>query len=285
MTGILEYSCTIACENSSLPACVFNRNNRCLPSIIPCIGFAEPPRSKTETSAKQMAHIMKIAQNHTLYNRIKNKGFTPAHVAEVGVHEPESSNIYRFIQDGIRTTLVEPEPTAIAHIKHHFSEKKNVTLHECAACDEDGEIELISMGPSTFLGNLPASPALVNDHYTPDEKDKFTVQGKRFDRIDDGTIEVLSVDTEGSEWYAIKHLVSRPSVISVETHGAAYLNPYLDEIRKWMQTERYAVWYKTKTDTVFVKTSAWKRSAIESLGLILMNLKISLRRARKRRFH
>ena len=45
-----------------------------------------------------MAH----ARNDTLYRRVTRKGLLPAHVAEVGVHQPESSNVYRFIQDGVR---------------------------------------------------------------------------------------------------------------------------------------------------------------------------------------
>ena len=64
-----------------------------------------------------MAH----ARNDTLYRRVTRKGLLPAHVAEVGVHHPESSNVYRFIQDGVRATLVEPEPEAIAQIKQHFA--------------------------------------------------------------------------------------------------------------------------------------------------------------------
>lgn len=224
---------------------------------------------------------MKTAQNHTLYERILLKRFNPAHVAEVGVHEPESSNIYGFILDGVRATLVEPEPDAISHIKEHFSGKENVTLHECAACDEEGEIELISNGPSTFVGGLPSSPALVNDQYEVKESDRFTVPAKTFDSLDDGSIDVLSIDTEGSEWYVVKHLVSRPAVISIETHGAAYINPFLNEILAWMQKEQYSVWYKTKTDTVFARKSSWTRTLSETFALLLMSCRIFIRRTRK----
>ena len=224
---------------------------------------------------------MKIAQNNTLYDRIHLKGFTPTHVAEVGVHEPESSNIYGFIMDGVKTTLVEPEPEALQHIKQHFEGRENVTLHECAACDFDGEIELISNGPSTFVGDLPSSPALVNDAFVPKESDRFTVPAKKFDTIDDGSIDILSIDTEGSEWYVIKHLISRPQVISVETHGAAYLNPYYTEINEWMTREGYTVWYKTKTDTVYVLKSAWTRSMTDSVALASMTCRNFVRRTRK----
>ena len=45
-----------------------------------------------------------------LYRRLKAKGLRPSHVAEIGVWHPQTSNIYQYIQDGIRTTLVEPGP-------------------------------------------------------------------------------------------------------------------------------------------------------------------------------
>jgi hypothetical protein len=59
-----------------------------------------------------------------------------------------------------------------------------------------------------------------------------------FDRLDDGSIDLISIDTEGSEWFVLKYITSRPDVISIETHGAAYTNPYLDEIQRWMREKR-----------------------------------------------
>ena len=43
-------------------------------------------------------------------------------------------------------------------------------------------------------------------------------------------IDLLSVDTEGCEWFVLQTLRSRPAVISIETHGGLYLNPHRDEI-------------------------------------------------------
>lgn len=226
--------------------------------------------------------MMTTAQNDTLYERVTRKGLHPQHVAEVGVHQPESSNVYRFIRDGIRTTLVEPEPDAVEQIRQHFAECDHVTLHICAMCDAAGEIELFRKGPSTFVGTLPESPALVNDGYVPAPEDRFSVRASTFDTVDDGSIDLLSVDTEGSEWYVIKHLVSRPTVISVETHGGAYVNPFLSDIESWMEQEDYCPWYKGKTDTVYVRPQVIPLSLAERVNLAWMNTRIRLRRARKR---
>lgn len=169
--------------------------------------------------------MKKLLNDKSLFERIAETNFKPAHVAEVGVYKPQTSNIYHFIKAGIKTTLVEPDPKSILQIKEHFSGHNNVTLHEVAIFDRTGEIELVQREASTFVSELKASPAILNDNYQVNETDKFVVQAMPFDKIDDGTIDLLSVDVEGAEWYVLKTMQSRPIVISLETHGAAYINP------------------------------------------------------------
>ena len=125
-------------------------------------------------------------------------------------------------------------------------------------------------------------PALANDGYVPDPSDRIRVNASTFNTLDDGTIDVLSVDTEGSEWWVIKHLVSRPAVVSVETHGGAYVNPFLAEIETWMKEQGYRLWYKGKTDSVYLREEALSISAVEQIQLAYMSVRIRLRRARKR---
>jgi Methyltransferase FkbM domain len=102
---------------------------------------------------------------------------------------------------------------------------------------------------------LNASPAIVNDKYKVNEENTFAVPCRKFSEIDDGTIDLISIDIEGSEWYVIKHMVSRPNVISIETHGKYYTNPFIKEIESWMNQENYTIWYKDLSDTVFIKNS------------------------------
>ncbi|MDQ7057245.1 MAG: FkbM family methyltransferase, partial [Ghiorsea sp.] len=92
----------------------------------------------------------------------------------------------------------------------------------------------------------------VNDGCKVSESDSFIAEAKRFNEIDDGTIELLSIDTEGSEWFVIKNMISRPSVIPIETHGGTYTNPYLSEIQQWLSKNHYQLWYKDKSDSVYV---------------------------------
>ncbi len=226
--------------------------------------------------------MKKFLDRNSLFNRVNERGFKPSHVAEVGVYKPQTSNIYDFIKAGVRTTLVEPDPKSIAQIKEHFAGLQNIKLHEVAVFDREGEIELIQREASTFVSELKDSPAICNDSYQARNEDKFVVKCVTFDKIDDGSIDLLSVDVEGSEWYILKNLQSRPAVISLETHGAAYLNPNLDDINTWMKNNGYKVWYKNSSDTVFVKPSVIEITAADKTALKLANLYLKFNRFRKR---
>jgi FkbM family methyltransferase len=193
------------------------------------------------------------------------------------------SNILDFIiKDKVRTTLVEPDPKSIAAIRTYFRDYPNVGLLPYAAFDHHGTLDLVQRNASTFVSTLPYSPALVNDNYHIRQEDRFTVECRRFDELDDSSIDLLSVDTEGSEWYVIQYLKSRPRVISVEMHGKSYLNPFYTEIADWMTREGYEKWYMDKTDIVFYKKGVFAVTGAEKLELSLMAAAVRFRRARKR---
>ncbi len=217
-----------------------------------------------------------------LYKKLSARGFNPEHVAEVGVFHPLTSNIYPWIMQDIRCSLVEPDPKSIRQIKEHFSRQTNITLYEVALFDREGTIELVQREASTFVSELSSSPAIVNDGYIIQEQDKFTVECKTFDQIDDGTIDLLSLDMEGAEWFAIKHIASRPRVIAIETHGATYVNPYLAQIIEWMRNNNYHIWFKTGTDSVFVKEGVFDVSFGDKISLAWKNLCLFCHCLRKR---
>jgi methyltransferase, FkbM family len=218
----------------------------------------------------------------TIYRKCKSKNLSFKHVCEVGVYLPPTSNILDFINDNIKTTLVEPDPKNIRAIHEFFKGRTNITLFPVAVFDYNGTLELVQREASTYVGSLKASPALINDHYVPDEKDKFTVECKKFDDIDDGTIELLSIDTEGCEWYVLKNLKSRPLVISIETHGKSYINPFYNEITAWIKANNYSIWYKDDSDTVYFKTGQFQLSLKEKILLLVKDFSLSLRRTKYR---
>jgi FkbM family methyltransferase len=212
---------------------------------------------------------MNTSENKLIYRRLSQKGFKPSHVAEVGVYLPETSNILDYIKQGIRTTLVEADPRYVAAIREYFGHRYPITLHPVAVFDSEGSLELINRAASTFASVLESSPALVNDAYQKQDADKFTVPAKRFDSLDDGTIDLLSIDIEGCEWYVLKYMKSRPAVISVETHGKRYINPFINEITDWMVQNGYELWYKDSSDSVYIRSGLFPVTTTDRWGLLI----------------
>jgi len=215
-----------------------------------------------------------------LYSKVTCKGYSPSHVAEVGVWHPINSNISRFIDEGIKTTLVEPDPESIQLIKKQL-DGKNVFLHEVAACDFNGKVDLYQRKESSFVCSLPGSPAIINDDYEVSTTDRFTADAQIFSEIDDGTIDLISIDIEGSEWFVIKHMVSRPAIISIETHGGMYTNPYIHELEEWMQSNSYTLWYKDRSDSVFVLSNIIHVGLTDKIRLYVSNLLIKFRSTKR----
>jgi len=206
--------------------------------------------------------------NDTLFLRCKEKNIHTSHVCEVGVYLPETSNILGFIREGIRATLVEADPYINRKLNEYFSSFPQVRIVENAVYFENKLLEFCRAEASTFVREIPMSPALANDKFDVKKANTFTVEAKRFDEIDDGTIDILSIDTEGCDWYVLQSMTSRPTVISIETGIKKYSNPFLKEIRNWMLTFGYEIWYRDGSDTVYVKNNS-----------ITLNLQEKVRRA------
>lgn len=203
-----------------------------------------------------------------IYKRLKSRGLKFNHVCEVGVYLPQTSNIINFIKDGVRATLVEADPETVEKIKKYFSGYA-VHVEPVAVWDTSGTITLSKAAASTFVTQLEVSPAIINDKYQVSDSNTFEVPCKVFSEIDDGTIDLLSVDIEGGEWYVVKHLKSRPKVISIETHGKYYVNPFIKQIEMWMQTENYKVWYKDRSDTIYIKSGLLEPTLGERISTFL----------------
>lgn len=216
-----------------------------------------------------------------LYRKLRERKFYPQHVCEVGVYLPETSNILGFINDGVRATLVEADPVTVEQINAYFK-GKNITVFPYAVWDRNGSINLSKAAASTFVSELQSSPAIENDKYTVKAEDTFEVPCKMFSELDDGTIDLLSIDIEGSEWYVLKHLKSRPKVLSVETHGKYYTNPFMQEIDRWTTANGYAVWYKDGSDTVYVLQDLFAPSLADKLQTLWTEWNIAWKKLKGR---
>ena len=224
---------------------------------------------------------MRFLGKKDLYQKCIKKNLSFSLVCEVGVYYPETSNILGFIKQGIQSMLVEPDTESLSRISQYFVREKNIDIYPYAIYDYNGKLELVQRNASTFAKDLPSSPALVNDNYSIDNKDTFEAECKVFNDIDPGNIELLSVDTEGCEWYVLKNLISRPKIISLETHGKYYTNPFIRELKDWLQVNNYSLWYKTISDSVFYLQDSIHIDRSEKIELFFMNLYILFRKMKR----
>lgn len=211
-----------------------------------------------------------------LYNKLKEKNIFVSNVCEVGVYLPDASAVKEFIEQGVNATLIEADPDYCDAISNRFGKYDNLTVHNIALYDYEGSVELCKRKSSTFLKELNVSPAIVNDNYSKNDGEFFSVNCARFSTIDNGNFDLVSIDIEGAEWFVIKHMVSRPTVLAIETHGKYYINPYLENILAWAKDNHYNVWYKDKSDTVFVRDDLVSVTAFESFMIEFVNIKLKL---------
>lgn len=220
-------------------------------------------------------------------------GLKPRYVMEVGAAHPDTAQVREFIAHGVPAILIEanprlfycldkgfdkgnhettwPNPAPGPYAYPGFGALPHVTLHHAAVYATKGEIDMYECNASSFVGGIQ-SPIKVNNGYVEDDTlagiqgiikgfpyagaAHTRVRSTTIDEFDNGQIDILAVDTEGCEYYALETLASRPKLICLETHGQQYVNPMLNQIVKWMNDNRYAVGGQTESDTLFVREDA-----------------------------
>ena len=142
----------------------------------------------------------------------------PTHVLECSAGESAISKCtHLWMEEADRITLVEPRPEAVATLEADYKDNPKITIIPVAIADEPGKITLMYKNPgqgngSTYVKGV-VSPEIVimKRHF----KHEVEVDAVRFSSIDDGSIDYLIADTEGYEWYILKHILSRPRLIYI----------------------------------------------------------------------
>ena len=160
-------------------------------------------------------------------------------LAEVGVG-PVSMSYGLLVakQPNVHVLLFEPHPIYCEQLRPLVAGRTNVELFEVAIGDEPGKLTLYDEGTSSSLAGV-ASPS--EQHKGAHARKGYEVQVARMSQFDKGDIDLLRIDTEGSEFACLKHLVSRPKQIVVEIYNdlATYINPCLFEISEWAEANGY----------------------------------------------
>lgn len=193
---------------------------------------------------------------------VRDSGVGVTHAVEVGAFNVAYCNLGHYLNDtSIRIQLFEPMPKMFAELVAANAGRKHVTCHNVAIMDEDGPVVMLDKWAGAHVVGI-AAPEVVNLH-TKSAKGfrgktipEVTVEGRVFGPYDDGTIDILTLDMEGCEWFVLKNMSSRPKWISVEMgdHHNPYKNPFSAEINEWMDSHGYK-----KHGTIVDRDTIWSR--------------------------
>lgn len=181
--------------------------------------------------------------------------FDPTHICEVGTHIPDNLHCKDFLNTTTKFSFIDANPQCVSQLKSKYSHLRNINIMQYAIGDYCGKINLYNRwdtpDASAFIEGLPYSPSIINDGYLQKNNDIIVCDCVTFDKIDTQDIDLLFIDIEGAEWFVLKYMLSRPKIISIETHGAKYINPFMDNINNWMEQNKYSIISKDGSDTFY----------------------------------
>lgn len=205
----------------------------------------------------------------------------PRTLIEFGAAHPFSQRLGDFIDAGFKCILVEANPRLHyclskgwdqgdfqltwpvippAPHSHPGLTGKNLQIINAAIAEKNETLTFFEYNASSFVKGI-TSPAIVNNGFDENAPHfSYEVPGMTIDKFDDDEIDVLLADVEGSEWWCLNGLKSRPKLIVLELWGQTgpgetFQNANIDKIASWMRENGYGFAGRDATDGVFVRQS------------------------------
>lgn len=138
-----------------------------------------------------------------------------------------------FRDRATRHIYIEPSSDFAAQSRERYPWAE---IHEVAIAQNYGKANLRAVGQSSYVKGIPWAPIFTDDPARAHRAGKRRVRTVPLSAIDDGTIDLINLDCEGSEWYALNTMVSRPKIIQIEYREENPLNP---QISDWFSTNGY----------------------------------------------
>jgi len=158
-------------------------------------------------------------------------GILPAMtVCECSVGPLEISIAPGFVGKCDRLLLIEPEP----HMAAEAERALNTKVLRVAIDFQPGRRIMVYNNGSSYLKDTWAPTQTGESH--------FLVDAVTFDTLDDGQIDILNLDCEGSEWAALSRMRSEPKLLAIENCDDS---PYYHEICQWIKEHGYIMRWMT----------------------------------------
>ena len=178
--------------------------------------------------------------------------YNPKTIFEIGVGSPYLCRTANMMGGDVNLKLFEPHPDTFNQLKQNYGHFKNLELYNLAIFDFDGFLKFSKDGDSSFVSQV-LSPTKYTSNLTNKVCEEIYVECKSIKNFDNGNIDIALIDTEGSEWFILKEMISRPKLIVIETHNddCGYENENIDLIFDWMSDNNYKLINRDSSDSYF----------------------------------
>lgn len=132
-----------------------------------------------------------------------------------------------------RTILIDPHPRFAREARAAFPWAEVV---EAAVGDTPGEMQLCCAKGASFMEDVPWAPLHKVNRRRAAKAPRTRVKVVTFDTIDDGCIDLLNLDCEGSEWAVVKNMRSRPRFLQIELYPQ---HGHRAELEGWLRDNDY----------------------------------------------
>lgn len=132
-----------------------------------------------------------------------------------------------------RTVMIEPDPVMAANARRNYPWAE---IHQVAIAETAGTANLRKLNGASYIKGIAWAPAFDACPRRAKKAGKVAVSTIPFTLVDDGKIDLINLDCEGSEWFVLKNMVSRPAFLQIEIYEK---HGHYREIMAWLEENGY----------------------------------------------
>lgn len=162
-------------------------------------------------------------------------------------------------ENGWKVNCVDGRLDYVQKVRRHYKQFeggkhfKNIKAHNFALVDDPQltEVKFMKAGAGSYVEGVH-TPAEIN-RPIEGERESVTSPACTFDKLDPGNIDVLMIDLHGCEYFALKHMKSRPVMIMIEMRANKFKNAHTKQIKKWFKKNGYARFIRGHIDDYYIR--------------------------------